>query len=290
MRNFNKKNAFLIIILFIFLFTLSNFLFNDKEALFIDEASITAFIKNSNTQIIYDYIKFREDVFVIGYDNKDYIKNIFLSAKFISEFRFRIYSRLRENILCFFSDDSLIEYAYKNKIGYYKVVLDINSISKNEYVTLRDSNNSKIFLSITNINTNTNYYKYDIDKDYIKVLDGDTIAYNNNIYRFIGIDAPELEQVYGKEAKDYVSNLIEKSEKVSMLVSSFDIFDRILCHILIDDMPLAYYMIEEKLAKETILKYGDNGFSEIGSNIVYLSKFQGRRKFIDPARYRRENR
>ena len=288
MRNFNKKNAFLIIF-FIVLFSFLFILKNDKEALFIDEASIEAFIKNSNTQIIYDYIKFREDVFVVVDDNNkslDNIKNVFPSVKFISEFRFRIYSRLRKNILCFFSDDSLIEYSYKNKIDYYKVVLDINSINKNEYLTLIDSNNSKIFLSITN----NNYYKYDIDKDSIKVLDGDTITYNNNIYRFIGIDAPELEQVYGKEARDYVSNLIKNSDKVSMLVSSYDIFDRILCHVLIDDVPLAYYMIEEELAKETVLKYGDNGFSEIASNIVYLSKFQGRRKFTDPARYRRENR
>ncbi|WIH88080.1 hypothetical protein [Brachyspira pilosicoli] len=131
MRNFNKKNALLIIIIsFVFLFILSNFLFDDKEALFIDDVSIEAFIKNSNTQIIYDYIKFREDVFVVGYNNKDYIKNVFPSVKFISEFRFRIYSRLRKNVLCFFSDDSLIEYAYKNKITYYKVVLDINDIKK----------------------------------------------------------------------------------------------------------------------------------------------------------------
>lgn len=287
MRNFNKKNALLIIIIsFVFLFILSNFLFDDKEALFIDDVSIDAFIKNSNTQIIYDYIKFREDVFVVGYNNKDYIKNVFPSAKFISKFSFRIYSRLRKNVLCFFSDDSLIEYAYKNKITYYKVVLNINDIKKEEYITLRDSNNSKIFLSVTN----NNYSENNIDKDLIKVLDGDTIAYNNNLYRFIGIDAPELEQVYGKEARDYVSNLIKDSDKVSMLVSSYDIFDRILCHVLIDDVPLAYYMIEEKLAKETVLKYGDNGFSEIASNIVYLSKFQGRRKFIDPSRYRRENR
>lgn len=287
MRNFNKKNALLIIIIsFVFLFILSNFLFDDKEALFIDDVSIDAFIKNSNTQIIYDYIKFREDVFVVGYNNKDYIKNVFPSTKFISKFRFRIYSRLRKNVLCFFSDDSLIEYAYKNKIAYYKVVLDINTINKNDYLTLRDSNNSKIFLSVTN----NNYSENNIDKDLIKVLDGDTISYNNNLYRFIGIDAPELEQVYGKEARDYVSNLIKDSDKASMLVSSYDIFDRILCHVLIDDVPLAYYMIEEKLAKETVLKYGDNGFSEIASNIVYLSKFQGRRKFTDPARYRRENR
>ena len=52
MRNFNKKNALLIIIIsFVFLFILSNFLFDDKEALFIDDVSIEAFIKNSNTQI-----------------------------------------------------------------------------------------------------------------------------------------------------------------------------------------------------------------------------------------------
>lgn len=286
MRNFNQKNALLIIIFVIVLFVFLFILQNDKEALFIDEASIEAFIKNSNTQIIYDYIKFREDVFVIGYNNKDNIKNVFPSTKFISEFRFKIYSKLRKNILCFFSDDSLIEYAYKNKIAYYKVVLDINTINKNDYLTLRDSNNSKIFLSVTN----NNYSENNIDKDLIKVLDGDTISYNNNVYRFIGIDAPELEQVYGKEARDYVSNLIKDSDKVSMLVSSYDIFDRILCHVLIDDVPLAYYMIEEELAKETVLKYGDNGFSEIASNIVYLSKFQGRRKFIDPSRYRRENR
>ena len=117
---------------------------NDKEALFIDESSINAFIKNSNTQIIYDYIKFREDIFVVvDNDNKslDNIKNVFPSAKFISEFRFRIYLKLRKNILCFFSDNRLIEYACKNKIGYYKVVLNINDIKKEEYITLRDSNN-----------------------------------------------------------------------------------------------------------------------------------------------------
>ena len=133
MRNFNKKNA-LLIIFFIVLFAFLLILQNDKEALFIDEASINAFIKNSNTQIIYDYIKFREDIFVVGDNNKDYIKNVFPSAKFISEFRFRIYLKLRKNILCFFSDDRLIEYACKNKIGYYKVVLNINDIKKEEYI------------------------------------------------------------------------------------------------------------------------------------------------------------
>ena len=74
-----------------------------------------------------------------------------------------------------------------------------------------------------------------------------------------------------------------------MLIDSYDLFDRILCHIIIDGEPLAYSMIKEKYAKETIIKYGDNGFPTIASNIVYLSKFQGRRPFIDPAVFRKTN-
>ena len=74
-----------------------------------------------------------------------------------------------------------------------------------------------------------------------------------------------------------------------MLIDSYDLFDRILCHIIIDGEPLAYSMIKEKYAKETIIKYGDSGFPTIASNIVYLSKFQGRRAFIDPAVFRKTN-
>ncbi|MDA1469857.1 hypothetical protein OGZ02_13715 [Brachyspira hyodysenteriae] len=47
-------------------------------------------------------------------------------------------------------------------------------------------------------------------------------------------------------------------------------------------------MMKDKQAKETIMKYGDNGFVNIASNIVYLSKFQGVRPFTDPARFRAE--
>ena len=75
-----------------------------------------------------------------------------------------------------------------------------------------------------------------------------------------------------------------------MLVGSYDAFGRILCHLFIDDIPLAYPMMKDKQAKETIMKYGDNGFVNIASNIVYLSKFQGRRPFTDPAKFRSENR
>ena len=138
---------------------------------------------------------------------------------------------------------------------------------------------------------NDDMYKYlaELDKNSIRVVDGDTIKYKDNYYRFIGLDAPELKQNYGTNVKAYVENKIKNASNVRMLVGSYDIFGRILCHLFIDDVPLAYPMMKDKQAKETIMKYGDNGFTTIASNIVYLSKHQGRRPFTDPAKFREEN-
>ena len=197
------------------------------------------------------------------------------------------------------SDDKLINKLRFFKIHYSRVVLDINDINSNEYLTLKDSYNTKLFLSFTNkdfYNIDYNYnkelskYLKALDKNSIRVVDGDTIKYKDNYYRFIGLDAPELKQNYGTNVKAYVENKINNASNVSMLVGSYDAFGRILCHLFIDDIPLAYPMMKDKQAKETIMKYGDNGFVNIASNIVYLSKFQGRRPFTDPAKFRSENR
>ena len=168
--------------------------------------------------------------------------------------------------------------------------MNINEITAKEYLILRDKYNARIFLSITNKYYYDSYkYSVVLNKKYITVLDGDTIKYKNQRYRFIGLDAPELKQNYGEQAKNFVINSINNASKVCILISSYDLYDRILCHIIIDGEPFAYSMIKEKYAKETIIKYGDGGFPIIASNIVYLSKFQGRRPFIDPAVFRRTN-
>ena len=192
--------------------------------------------------------------------------------------------------MCYVNDFNLIEYLKRNNIKYCKVVLNINEINAKEYLNLRDKDNARIFLSITNKDYYNSYkYAVKLNKKYIIVLDGDTIKYKNKRYRFIGFDAPELNQNYGENAKSYVINSINNADKIYMLIDSYDLFDRILCHIIIDGEPLAYSMIKEKYAKETIIKYGDSGFPTIASNIVYLSKFQGRRAFIDPAVFRKTN-
>ena len=307
MRTFNKKNEKIIIIVFIcsfiiiFYFLIQLLNFKETKNLFIEGKSLISMIENNKTSIIYDYIKNRDKVYVynaLTNHDKKYISSHFPSIKYIGFLRLFIYSLFfKDKIMFYASDDGIINKLKVLNIKYCKVVLNIDNINIEEYLTLKDSNNTKLFLSITNkdfseidINNINRKYLIYLDKDLIKVSDGDTIKYKNNYYRFIGVDAPELKQDYGPNVKNYVIEKINNASNVSMLVSSYDIFDRILCHLFIDDVPLAYYMMKDKQAKETIMKYGDNGFINIASNIVYLSKFQGRRPFTDPARFRAENR
>lgn len=310
MRTSNQKNEKIIktciytaIIIFVFIFVIKTYNLKESKDLIIDSKSIISMIENNKTEIIYDYIKNRDKVYVLyaeNYDDKKYIKTHFPSVKFIGRFKLIFYTLFfKDNIMFYASDDKLIDKLRFFKIHYSHVVLDINNINSNEYLTLKDSYNTKLFLSFTNkdfYNIDSNYnkelskYLAVLDKDSIRVVDGDTIKYKDNYYRFIGLDAPELKQNYGTNVKAYVENKIKNSSNVSMLVGSYDAFGRILCHLFIDGIPLAYPMMKDKQAKETIMKYGDSGFVTIASNIVYLSKFQGRRPFTDPTKFRSENR
>ena len=309
MRTSNQKNEkiikaciYSIIIIFVFVFIIKTSNLKESKDLIIDSKSIISMIENNKASIIYDYIKNRDKVYVLYAENDDkkYIKTHFISVKFIGRFKLIFYTLFfKDKIMFYASDDKLIDKLRFFKIHYSRVVLDIDDINSDEYLTLKDSYNTKLFLSFTNkdfYNIDSNYnkelskYLAVLDKDHIRVVDGDTIKYKDNYYRFIGLDAPELKQNYGTNAKDYVKNKIKNASNVSMLVGSYDAFGRILCHLFIDYIPLAYPMMKDKQAKETIMKYGDNGFVNIASNIVYLSKFQGRRPFTDPARFRAENR
>ncbi|AEM20958.1 thermonuclease family protein [Brachyspira intermedia PWS/A] len=310
MRTSNQKNEkiiktciYTIIIIFAFIFIIKTSNLKESKDLIIDSKSIISMLENNKTSIIHDYIKNRDKVYVLYAENDDdkkYIETHFPSIKFIGRFKLIFYTLFfKDKIMFYASDDKLIDKLRFFKIHYSHVVLDINDINSDEYLTLKDSYNTKLFLSFTNkdfYNIDSNYnkelskYLADLDKDHIRVVDGDTIKYKDNYYRFIGLDAPELKQNYGTNVKAYVENKIKNASNVSMLVGSYDAFGRILCHLFIDDIPLAYPMMKDKQAKETIMKYGDNGFVNIASNIVYLSKFQGRRPFTDPAKFRSENR
>lgn len=311
MRTSNKKNKKIIkIIIFYSVLILSYFFvirsirLKEGRDLFIDARSILSMIHNNKTEIIYDYIKNRDKVYV--YDaslsdrTKRYIKSYFPSVKYVGSIKFMIYSYLFKDRIMFYScENSIIDKLKSLNVQLCRVVLSIYDITEQEYLTLKESDDTKLFLSFTNREIyyiDSNYseslskYVIGLDKNAIRVVDGDTIRYKKNYYRFIGLDAPELKQDYGTNVMFYVRDKISNASKVNILIGSYDAFGRILCHLFIDKTPLAYSMMQDKQAKETIMKYGDNGFVTIASNIVYLSKFQGRRPFKDPAQFRRENR
>ncbi|MBW5390715.1 thermonuclease family protein, partial [Brachyspira hampsonii] len=185
MRTSNKKSEkiiktfiYTVIIIFVLIFIIKTSRIKESKDLIIDLKSIMSMIENNKTSIIYDYIKNRDRVYVLyaeSDEDKKYISKYFPSIKFIGKFKLIFYSLFfKNNIIVYASDDKLIDKLRFFKIHYIHVVLNINDINSEEYLTLRDSNNTKIFLSITNkdfreIDTNNINPKYlvSLDKDFI---------------------------------------------------------------------------------------------------------------------------
>ena len=119
----NIKLKILIIVLIIFasfFIIIKNINLSNSKNLFIDFQSISSFIENNKTGIIYDYLKYRDKVYCIDYNNnlseknKTYINNHFPSIKFINKFQFFLYSKLfKQKIMCYVNDFNLIEYRFK---------------------------------------------------------------------------------------------------------------------------------------------------------------------------------
>ncbi|WP_270982621.1 thermonuclease family protein [Campylobacter helveticus] len=93
-----------------------------------------------------------------------------------------------------------------------------------------------------------------------RVIDGDTIELlaktsKENPYnhiaklkiRLYGIDAPELKQAYGKEAKEYLSSLILDKE-VILIINDKDKYQRTIGTILLNDKDINKEMVKNGYA------------------------------------------
>ncbi|MCR2121111.1 thermonuclease family protein [Campylobacter upsaliensis] len=90
-----------------------------------------------------------------------------------------------------------------------------------------------------------------------RVIDGDTIELlaKENPYnhiaklkiRLYGIDAPELKQAYGKEAKEYLSALVLKQE-VSLIIENKDKYDRFVGTIFLKGQDINKEMVKNGYA------------------------------------------
>jgi endonuclease YncB( thermonuclease family) len=77
-----------------------------------------------------------------------------------------------------------------------------------------------------------------------KVIDGDTIWIDGSTkIRFNWIDAPELKQPYGKESKEFLSQLVMNRE-VKAVCEKKDRYGRPVCIVLIDNVMVNKEMVK----------------------------------------------
>ncbi|MBA7656341.1 hypothetical protein ES703_64265 [subsurface metagenome] len=133
---------------------------------------------------------------------------------------------------------------------------------------------------------------------FLEVEDGDTIVYKGIHMRFLGVDAPEvrnteigfyIDQPYGRKAKKFTRMEIKKAKRVTYMPDGYDIYNRLLVHVLVDGFPLSLKIVEEGLGYETVSAFGDNGFPEIAQQILKASKLHPDLPFENPYLWRRKN-
>ncbi|EAJ3012880.1 thermonuclease [Campylobacter upsaliensis] len=116
-----------------------------------------------------------------------------------------------------------------------------------------------------------------------KVIDGDTIEFlaktsKENPYnhiaklkiRLYGIDAPELKQAYGKEAKEYLSALVLKQE-VGLIIENKDKYERIVGTIFLKGKDINKEMVKngyahayESFSKKYLAEQADAKMFKLG--------------------------
>ena len=81
----------------------------------------------------------------------------------------------------------------------------------------------------------------------VKVYDGDTITvlYNNKKVkvRLYGIDAPELKQSYGKQARDYLSNIVLNKD-ITLKIYNKDVYGRQVAEVIYNNVNINQLLVK----------------------------------------------
>lgn len=134
-----------------------------------------------------------------------------------------------------------------------------------------------------------------VDISQVEYVDGDTIRYQEHSIRFLGCDTPEKscgffdgdQEPYATRAENFTRNQIEDAEEVELeILAERDRYGRLLGHIFVDDTSLSLLLVQERLAYETISRYGDNGYPEIAEAILEATGYE----FYNPHEWREQHR
>ena len=65
-----------------------------------------------------------------------------------------------------------------------------------------------------------------------RVIDGDTIVINKTSVRFLGINTPEIGEIYYSEAKEFLEEIVlNKTIKLEFGKEKYDLYKRILAYV-----------------------------------------------------------
>tara|TARA_A100001015_G_scaffold46394_1_gene51175 strand:+ start:1076 stop:1627 length:552 start_codon:yes stop_codon:yes gene_type:complete len=124
-------------------------------------------------------------------------------------------------------------------------------------------------------------------KDFLRVVDGDTIYIGKNKYRFSGIDAPEIKQtcekdgalfLCGAKAKEVLQNKISGHKVTCVEEEEKDYYKRILAECFVNGESLSAYMVRSGYAF-AFRKYSkkfikDEKFAKANKLGLWKSKFE----------------
>ena len=124
-------------------------------------------------------------------------------------------------------------------------------------------------------------------KDFLRVVDGDTIYIGKKKYRFSGIDAPEIRQTCEKEgvlflcgvkAKEILQDKISNHKVTCVEEEKKDYYKRILAECFVNGESLSAYMVRSGYAF-AFRKYSkkfikDEEFAKINKLGLWKSKFE----------------
>lgn len=90
----------------------------------------------------------------------------------------------------------------------------------------------------------------------IRVLDGDTVVLETGEkFRYLGIDAPELNDRWGPEANSFNEELIlGKKVRIELDRKKLDVYGRILGYIWVGDVLVNEILVERGYAKVNLMK------------------------------------
>jgi len=135
-------------------------------------------------------------------------------------------------------------------------------------------------------------------KDRIQFDDGDTIGYDGEYIRFLGVDTPEVidstvgiyeNQPYGPQASESTRTWINRAKLVEYMPDGKDVYGRRLAHVLVDRELVGVRLIRCGLAYETITHYGDSGFPKQAKQILDAAAKAPKPKFQQPYYWRKKH-